>query len=138
MKPTFLFQTCGLALCLALGACGGSGDPSRASYIRQANAICAAASGKIQVIGRPGTEINAVERAAISQLAALKRPAGDGKKLADEYRAARDAVDLGDEAIAAAARGDEAGAQQARAESLSFLAKANRAAETYGMTECAK
>ena len=98
-------------LAIALAACGGDDEPqrpSKAQYVRQANAICAAANERVEpllrehLMKRPPTArdvaafagaVVPIERETLAKLRDIPAPAGDASTVARIYDAATRATD---------------------------------------------
>ena len=141
----------GLLVALALVGCGGAKAPSKAAYVKKANAICtqfnnrgaAATRGLARNPQHPTAreaqaivrKLNPITRESVTRTRALKPPKGDGKKVKAIY----DAADQGTAAYERASKSPKA--------SLAILntsgtprdpySRANRLAKAYGLTACA-
>ena len=145
------FVLAGVAMSLVLVACGSSG-PSKASYIKKADAICAkgskdseeAAKGTIQDPANPTPEeaqaalqkVIPIQKKGIEDLKALKRPDADKGKLATIYAA----VDKVAAAYEQAAQSPQASLALIKASGTAQdpNVAANKLAADYGLKECSK
>lgn len=102
-----------ISVALALGACGGGGNPRlpKAEYLEQGSAICAATSARIEsaaqgAFSEPGKIPTAEEitdfatgtvaptiEEEVEQLSELRPPEDDQERIDDILRAGRDGVD---------------------------------------------
>jgi hypothetical protein len=140
----------GLLLLFALSACGGGSDEKRLSHaelVAQGNAICVAASGKIDALGDPasladiariGAKLAAIRRDETAKLAALEvaKDDEDGQaKLVSALRA-RDATLT--QLVSAARKQDQAAATKALAAGQPLGDKASNLALDLGLLRCAE
>ena len=136
-----------LLLATALAACGGDDEPprpSKAQYVRQANAICAAANERVEpllrehLMKRPPTArdvaafaqaVVPIERETLAKLRNLPAPAGDAATVARIYDAATRATDTLERAAS-----DPRLAM--RILDADPFARSERLANQYGLTAC--
>ena len=146
------FVLAGAVTSLVLAACGGGGGPSKAEYIKKADAICAkgskdseeAAKGAIQNPANPTPEeaqaalqkVIPVQKKGIADLKALKRPDADRGKLETIYAA----VDKVAAAYEQAAQSPQASLALLKASGTDQdpNVAANKLAADYGFKECSK
>jgi hypothetical protein len=146
------FVLAGAATSLALAACGGSGGPSKADYIKKADAICAKGSKEAEQVAasafkNPATptgeeaqaalqKVIPIQKQRVDELKALKRPDADKAKLETLYAA----VDKINAAYEQAAQSPEASLALIRASGSPQdpAAVADKLAADYGMKDCAK
>jgi hypothetical protein len=146
------FVLAGAATSLALAACGGGGGPSKAVYIKKADAICAKGSKEAEQVAASafknpssptGEEAQAalqkvipIQKQRVDELKALKRPDADKAKLEALYAA----VDKINAAYEQAAQSPEASLALIKASGSDQdpAAAADKLAAAYGMKECAK
>ncbi len=125
-----------LGAAIALGACGGGGGDrlSKADYIKEADAICKAASDKTDALTAPETEddiaayfeaAGKLEKDMLKDLRSLKGPSADEGTLAALYDDVEEAIDaiLADPEAAMNLEEDP-------------MAEVGERAEEYGFTEC--
>jgi hypothetical protein len=137
----------GLLVMVALAAaCGGSSGPTRAGWIKAADAICAKYGPKVAALGpTPSSPPSAVAQHLRASLAltapelraveALPRPGGaDGTAIAATLAARDRAVAALKAAASAAERGEDAGA--ALAVARGYVKAARQAAVALGMHVC--
>jgi hypothetical protein len=137
-------------LLLAPSACGGGSDERRLSHaelVEQGNAICVAASGRIDALGDPasladiariGAELAAIRRDETAKLAALQvaKDDEDGQaKLVGALRA-RDATLK--QLVSAARKHDQAAATRALAAGQPLGDRASNLALDLGLLRCAE
>jgi hypothetical protein len=139
----------GLVLLVAAG-CGGGGGSSRLSHdelVTQGNAICVAASGKIDRLGDPGSladiarigaKLAAIRDDEATQLAALKPSSDDAKRSARLIVALRARNTTLHEVVTAARKKDQAAASKALAAGQSLGDTASNAALDLGLDSCAE
>jgi hypothetical protein len=139
-----------LALVLAGCGGGGGGGGSRLSHdelVKQGDAICVAASGEIDKLGDPasladvarvGAKLATIRSRETDELAALEaaKDDEDGQTAMIAALRARDATlkDL----VAAARKGDQAGATKALAAGQPLGSRASDAALDLGLLRCAE
>lgn len=133
---------------LCIASCG-AGGVSKGEYVEQANAVCSKANGRVEGVlaQEPASfkefiatlrKVNVITRETLAMLRSMKTPMGDHEILERQYTVLAEALDVGDESIAASERGDEPAAKAASERRARLLAKVNEAARRYGMTDCAK
>jgi hypothetical protein len=164
MRRTIGVAAVAVAMALGAGACSGSSgsDTSgagattpakttdKASYVAQANAICADMNDEaIALSRRYESEADTPQNQAaylrenasiiastITELRALPVPAGDESQLEAVYDAADELPTIGDEFAAAIASGDEAEINRLGDLGDQAQDEANSRADAYGLTEC--
>jgi hypothetical protein len=140
------FALAGAMGSLALAACGGGGAPSKAEYIKKADAICAKGNQEAATAARSALTSNnpspeeaqaavakvvPVLKKHVAELKALKRPDGDKEQLNTLYAAVDKVV----------ASYEEAAQDPTKAAALfksDVNDEANKLAADYGMKECSK
>ena len=141
-KHRLLSVTATAVAALALTACGGSKGPSKADYIKKADAICKADGATVNAAAAALTnrsttaEFAAFQKIAVpaleaenKALRALKQPKGDGATLNGIY----DKVDAGVAKIKAATPAQIPAIFQSNP-----FAAANKDATAYGLKVCGK
>jgi hypothetical protein len=139
----------GLVVLVAAGCGGGGGTKrlSQAELVSQGNAICVAASGKIDKLGDPGTladigrigaRLAAIRDAEATELAALLPPKADVSTTARLVVALRARNETLHDVVKAARKGDQAAAAKALAAGQSFGDTASNAALAIGLDRCAE
>ncbi len=136
---------------LALTGCGGSKAPSKAEYLKKANAICtefnnkgaAATRGLARNPQHPTPreaqamvkELDPITRQSVSRTRALKPPKGDEKKVKAIY----DAADEGTAAYERASKSPKASLAAITSAGTAHdpYGRANALAKAYGLTACA-
>jgi hypothetical protein len=136
-----------VALILVAAGCGGGGGPSKADYIKHADAICLDATKKLRSLGSPSTPAQ-VERFAakavpiiedhLRQARALKPPkevAADANRVFDNVE---QAVHLVTRISSAARKNDPAQIQSLVAQAAALSARSGAAAKRVGFKECGR
>jgi hypothetical protein len=145
-----------LALCLlglvtlVAAGCGGGGGLKRLSHadlVKQGNAICVAASGKIDALGDPatladigriGAKLAAIRDREATQLAALAPAKPDAPGAARLVAALRARNATLHDVVAAARKRDQAAASKALAAGQPLSDTASNAALDIGLLRCAE
>lgn len=83
-------------------------------------------------------KVNVITRSTLTKLRSMKEPRADHQILERQYAMLAEALDAGDESIAASERGDQSAAEAASGRRIRLLGEVNEAAQRYGMTDCAK
>jgi hypothetical protein len=135
--------------CAVVGAgCGGgSGELSRAEYVRAANRVCRAASTRVQAVrapdpgdpdavGRAGSRVVQIQRRALTQLEALKPPAADRAGLVKWIALVDQTLDQARASVRAQRAGDNAAAVTANQHGTMLDARADQIAGRYGLAAC--
>jgi len=134
-----------------LAACGSSGAPTKANYIKQADVICEQGSTQLRALGRPQTsglpparalavlsgyldKVVPVAQQVVSQIRSLKQPSGD-QKLLQQYLGAQDAAMVRLRALSTVAKTGNLRAARADAQALSN-SQADALATQYGFKHC--
>src|SRR5438105_5245714 len=121
-----------------VGSCGGSGAPSKASFISKADAICKAEEAAIAKLDhsdrarylRAGTTVLQRE---VADLRALNEPKDQRTTLTTWLGQLADTVKAAAQAATKAAAGDAAGAETTFTNAGKFAQAARETAATYGM-----
>jgi hypothetical protein len=140
-----------LALVAVVAAgCGGGGGPTRLShedFVAQGEAICVAASGKIDALGDPasladiariGAQLAAIRDAEATRLAALVPAQADAAGHARMLTALRARNRTLHAVVTAARRNDQAAASKALAAGGPLGDRASDAAVEIGLLRCAE
>lgn len=151
-RPANRVPACLLAALLGCGlaACGGGGGPSKASFIKQADAICAKGSRDAAALPRPnlsgskGSQVAALAaylqslvpilQRTSAQIRALKSPSQD-RSLLQRYLTATDEQITQAQKLAAALRANDAQGVAAARTSLTGSTAATMASQ-YGFHSC--
>jgi hypothetical protein len=140
----------GLLLLVALSACGGGSDEKRLSHaelVEQGNAICVAASGKIDALGDPasladiariGAKLAAIRRDETAKLAALEVAKDDEDGQAELVSALRARDATLKQLVSAARKQDQAAATKALAAGQPLGDTASNLALDLGLLRCAE
>jgi hypothetical protein len=134
------------ALAATLVACGGgSAHPSKAAFIKQADALCLRGSAAQSALSQPSSNaqlpgyvkhIYAIERGVVSNLRALTPPTGDQATVSSMLGNVDKALAFESNVEAAAATGNQSQINDAQAMGAEYLNRANTAAARYGFKEC--
>jgi hypothetical protein len=135
---------------LAVAGCGGGSGPTRLSHadlVKQGNAICVAASGRIDRLGDPGTladigrigaRLAAIRDDEATKLAGLVPPKGDEQRTTRMLVALRARNVTLHHVVAAARKGDQAAATKALTAGESLGETMTNSAIALGMVRCAE
>ena len=136
----------GLALAATLAGCGGgSSHPSKASFIKRADAICLRGSRAQDALNSPSSNadlaayvkrVYAIERGVVSDVRALTTPDGDTGTISTMLDNVDRALAFESDVEAAAGTGNQSQINDAEAKGAKFLNAANTLAARYGFTEC--
>jgi hypothetical protein len=134
------------ALAATLAACGGgSAHPSKASFIKRADAICLKGSAAQSALSQPSSSnqllgyvkrIYAIERGVVSDVRALTPPSGDQATVGSMLDNVDKALAFESNVEAAAATANQSQINDAQALGAKYLNQANTAAARYGFKEC--
>jgi hypothetical protein len=135
-----------VALAATLAACGGgSAHPSKASFIKQADAICLKGSAAQSALPQPSSNaqlpgyvkrVYAIERGVVSDVRALRPPSGDQATVGSMLDNVEKALAFESNVEAAAATGNQSQINDAQALGARYLNQANTTAARYGFKEC--
>ena len=136
----------GLALAATLAGCGGgSSHPSKASFIKRADAICLKGSRAQDALPNPSSHadlvayvkrVYGIERGVVSDVRALTPPDGDADTISTMLDNVDRALAFESDVEAAAGTGNQSQINDAEAKGAKFLNAANTLAARYGFTEC--
>jgi len=136
----------GLALAASLAGCGGgSSHPSKASFIRRADAICLKGSRAQDALPDPSSNaelaayvkrIYGIERGVVSGVRNLTPPDGDAATIGSMLDNVDRALAFESDVEAAAGTGNQSQINDAEARGARFLNAANVQAAKYGFKEC--
>ena len=136
----------GLALAASLAGCGGgSSHPSKASFIRQADAICLKGSKAQDALPNPSStadlaayvkRVYGIERGVVADVRALTPPDGDAATIGTMLDNVDRALAFESDVEAAAGTGNQTQINDAEAKGAKFLNAANTQASKYGFKEC--
>ena len=136
----------GLALAATLAGCGGgSSHPSKASFIKRADAICLRGSRAQDALHSPSSNadlaayvkrVYAIERGVVSDVRALTTPDGDTGTISTMLDNVDRALAFESDVEAAAGTGNQSQINDAEAKGAKFLNAAYTLAARYGFTEC--
>jgi hypothetical protein len=135
-----------LALAASLAGCGSSSShPSRAAFLKQADAICLQGSKAQDALAEPGSNaalaayvkrVYSIERGVVSDVRALTPPDGDARAIDSMLDEVDRALAFESDVEAAAATGNQSQINDAEAKGANFLNAANTQAARYGFKEC--
>jgi hypothetical protein len=135
---------------LAAAGCGGGGGPARLSHadlVEQGNAICVAASGRIDKLGDPGTladigrigaRLAAIRDDEANSLGALVPPKADVQRTTRMLVALRARNATLHAVVAAARKGDQAAATKALTAGEALGETMTSSAIALGLLRCAE
>ena len=149
ISQTVTLMAFGLTATLAAGACGGSSAPSKASYDKQADAICATYNSKLRAAGAGLASSSSVAQAedalssAVSlaqqgetKLESLKQPSGEGAQLKKVYAAQQAQVTDLHNAVVALKANNTAAAKSAISAAASSSTAIDQQFDALGLTTC--
>jgi hypothetical protein len=135
-----------LALAASLAGCGGSSShPSRAAFLKQADAICLQGSKAQDALAEPGSNaelaayvkhVYSIERGVVGDVRGLTPPDGDARAIDSMLDEVDRALAFESDVEAAAATGNQSQINDAEAKGATFLNAANTQAARYGFKEC--
>lgn len=137
----------GATVLLILAACGGGGGPTRAEYVRQANAVCRDAAKQVAALKIPGSEdvndvpkaageVVEVQRAALDRIRKLKAPKRDRPELAKWIALVDQTIDQAEVSAQSQKDGDITRAITANANGAALDRRADELARQYGVRTC--
>jgi hypothetical protein len=141
-------SACGAVALLALAACGGGGGgPTKAEFVRKANAVCRADAAKISVLRIPGradvasmpataADVVAVQRKALARLRALQPPKQDRTEIAKWIALVDQTIDQAEVSAESQRDGNIPRALTANINGAALDRRADDLARSYGLVTC--
>jgi hypothetical protein len=141
---------CGLAVLFALsaaGCSGGSSEPTKAEFVRKANAVCRDGAAKISLLRIPGRadvasmpkaalDVVVVQRKSLEKLRALQPPKKDRSEITKWIAIVDQTIDQAEVSAEAQQEGDIARALTANINGAALDRRADDLARSYGMVTC--
>jgi hypothetical protein len=129
-------------------ACGGgSGDLTKAEYVRAANRVCREAAAQVRAlkapdpgdsvaVARAGARVVAIQRTALTELEQLRPPGADRARITEWTALVDQTLDQATAAVAALRSGDTAAAVTANQHGATLDERADEIARRYGIGAC--
>jgi len=134
-------------LALAAACSGGGGGPTKAEFVRNANAVCRQSAAKISVLRIPGradvasmpaiaADVVAVQRKALDRLRALPEPKQDRSEITKWIALVDQTIDQAEVSAESQRKGNIARALTANVNGAALDRRADDLARSYGLVTC--